>query len=177
VSWTQTLFDVIDTRSFSNLWFWIVLAVAWSSASQWVLGVPYDMVTRARRHGGVAEEELEDLVRVNVLRILRLVDGSGLLLLGLVSFVLTALAILGFGYRVEFAQALFLLALPLSGVGALSVRTAQQIRSAEPQGAALHRALSRHRHLVQVTGMVSIFVTALWGMSQTLGRPFPFNGF
>ncbi|MEM9756043.1 MAG: component of SufBCD complex, partial [Pseudomonadota bacterium] len=32
--------DVIDLRSFSNLWYWIVLAVFWSSASHWGLGVP-----------------------------------------------------------------------------------------------------------------------------------------
>ena len=47
---TQTLFDVIDFRSFSNLWFWIMLAVAWSTASHWVLGIPFDMVLRARQH-------------------------------------------------------------------------------------------------------------------------------
>ena len=52
MDFTQTLLDVIDFRSFSNLWFWIVLAVAWSTASHWVLGIPFDMVMRARRHGG-----------------------------------------------------------------------------------------------------------------------------
>ncbi len=53
-------------RSFSNLWYWIALAVTWSTASHWVLGVPFDMVLRARRHGGDAERDLEDMVRVNV---------------------------------------------------------------------------------------------------------------
>ena len=43
---------------------WIVLAVAWSSASHWVLGVPFDMVMRARRQGGQAAADLEDLARI-----------------------------------------------------------------------------------------------------------------
>ncbi len=43
------IFDLIDMRSFSNLWYWIALAVTWSSTSHWVLGVPFDMVLRARR--------------------------------------------------------------------------------------------------------------------------------
>ena len=38
--------EVIDLRSFSNLWFWIALAVMWSTVSHWVMGVPWDMVQR-----------------------------------------------------------------------------------------------------------------------------------
>ena len=64
---TDTILDVIDPRSFSSLWYWIVLAVAWSSASHWVLGVPFDVVTRARRHGGQAALDLDDLAGVTAL--------------------------------------------------------------------------------------------------------------
>ena len=63
MDWYQTLFEMIDMRSFSNLWFWIALAVMWSTASHWVLGVPFDMVLRARRHGEEAQADLEDMVR------------------------------------------------------------------------------------------------------------------
>ncbi|MGJ8597444.1 MAG: hypothetical protein ACSHW3_16395, partial [Sulfitobacter sp.] len=65
LDWYQTLFELIDMRSFSNLWFWIVLAVVWSTTSHYGLGVPYDMVLRAKRHGGQTEIDLEDLVRIN----------------------------------------------------------------------------------------------------------------
>ena len=155
-------------RSFSNLWFWIALAVVWSSASHWVLGVPYDMVSRARRQGGQAATDLEDLVRVNVNRLLFIGNISGLWVLGIACFLLSALAILGFIYRVEFAQALFLLGFPMSIVGALNFQTARRIYEGAGQGEALWRALGRHRTVVQVIGMVSIFVTALWGMYQNL---------
>ena len=57
-------FEVIDIRSFSNLWFWMVLAVMWSSASHRVIGIPYDMIQNAKRHGGQAERDLEALMQI-----------------------------------------------------------------------------------------------------------------
>lgn len=160
----DTIFEVIDMRSFSNLWFWIALAVVWSTASHWVLGVPWDLVTRAKRRGGEAAEDVEDLCRVYVRRILHVAEVSGLVMIVLVTFVLTSLLVLGFGYDVEFAQALFLLAMPMSLVGLLSIRSARIIRAEEPQGEALYRRLQIHRMSVQFIGMASIFITTMWGM-------------
>ena len=48
---TDSLFSTIDLRSFSNLWFWLMLAVAWSNVTHYVMGVPFDMVQRAKRKG------------------------------------------------------------------------------------------------------------------------------
>jgi hypothetical protein len=166
LDWTRLIFDLIDLRSFSNLWYWIALAVTWSSASHWVLGVPYDMVLRARRFGGQSEADLHDIVRVNVSRILFIVDEAGIILMTLLAFVLTSLAILGFYYRSEFCQALLLILFPLSIVALMSVSTARKIRAAGDTGEALHRRLALHRVTVQVLGMISIFVTAFWGMLQ-----------
>ena len=58
MNWYQMLFDLIDMRSFSNLWYWIALGVIWSSASHWVLGVPYDMINRARRDEGAVRSDV-----------------------------------------------------------------------------------------------------------------------
>ncbi len=168
MSFYNTVVELIDLRSFSNLWFWIVLAVVWSSTSHWVLGVPYDMVSRARRHGGQAQADLETITRINVDRLLFIARTSGLWLLGFMFFLLTTLASLGFYYKVEFAQAVFLLALPLSGVGGLSFATARRIAGGEDAGDALDRRLHRHRLMTQVIGMVAIFVTAMWGMYQNI---------
>ena len=49
LDWYDSVFEVIDLRSFSNLWYWIGLAVFWSSVSHWILGVPYDSIMRAKR--------------------------------------------------------------------------------------------------------------------------------
>ena len=116
-------------------------------------------------------------MRINVNRILYIGRISGLILLGFLCFMLTALAVLGFVYDVEFAQALFLIGFPMSLVGALSIRTAGKIELEAPRGDALHKRLIRHRQAVQVIGMISIFVTALWGMWQNLDRSYLFNAF
>jgi hypothetical protein len=168
VDWTNTLFEVIDMRSFSNLWFWISLAVVWSSVSHWVLGVPFDMIQKARKMGGQAEIDLHDMVRINVNRLLYIGQVSGLVLLTFLAFALTSLAILAFAYDVELAQAVFLLAFPLTLVGALSLSTSQVIAREQPEGEALYARLSKHRVITQFIGMISIFVTAMFGMYQNL---------
>ena len=170
MDWYQTVFELIDMRSFSNLWYWIALAVVWSTTSHWVLGVPFDMIVRARREGGQAEIDFHDILRVNVNRLLYIARVSGLWVLALTCFLLSGLAILGFYYWVEFAQAVFLLAFPLCIIGLMSISTA--IRIAEDDEAlnteALFLRLRRHRFWTQVIGMVSIFITSIWGMYQNL---------
>ena len=163
---TQLILDLIDLRSFSNLWYWIALAVTWSTASHWVLGVPYDMVLRARRHGGQSMTDLEDMVRININRLLYISDEAGLILFAIACCIFTMLGMLGFFYAAEFSQALFLLSFPLTFVVALSLRTAHKIRDNADAGEVLCRRLSRHRIGVQLIGMLSILVTAMWGMLQ-----------
>ena len=186
VDWYLTVFEVIDMRSFSNLWYWIGLAVLWSSASHWVLGVPYDLIQRARRSGGQAVEDLQDIVRINCNRILFIADVSGLIVAWTGAMVFTLMAMVGFWYGNQFAQAVFLMLFPMSLVGGLSVWTAKRIAAEGGAGGRdapgipapqLFARLRLHRTLTQVVGMVSIFVTAMWGMAQnmatgTIGGPF-----
>lgn len=167
VDWYKTIFEVIDLRSFSNLWFWIALAVMWSTTSHWVLGVPFDMVVRARKDSETAQD-LHDLVGINIRRLLYVARVSGLWLIGIAAFVFTVLVVLGFYYWMEFAQALFLLLAPLAIVGVLSLTAARHISAAQLEGEDLYRRLSRHRMAVQAIGMISIFITSLWGMWQNM---------
>ncbi|MCX8508712.1 MAG: component of SufBCD complex [Rhodobacteraceae bacterium] len=163
---TRLLFDLIDFRSFSNLWYWIALAVTWSTASHWVLGVPFDMVMRARRVGGAAMADLEDITRVNITRILLITHEAGLILTAVGFCLLTMMALLGFVYRIEFCQATFLIAFPMTIVGFLTVAAAHRINADQLAGEDLCRRLNRHRILIQAIGVVAITVTAMWGMLQ-----------
>jgi len=56
------------------------------------------------------------------------------------------------------------LVFPMSLVGLLNVSTARRFQLEQSTGSALHKLLNRHRMFTQFIGMVSIFVTALWGM-------------
>ncbi len=164
MDWYQTVFELIDMRSFSNLWYWIVLAVLWSSASHYVLGVPYDMVLRAKRQGGDTLADVETLTRLNANRYLLIGRISGLWLLAFASFMVTGLGILGFYYGIEFSQAVFLLLAPMSFVGLLTLSAARLIRDQDLSGDDLLRRLTRHRLHVQITGIFAIFITAMYGM-------------
>lgn len=164
----HSLFDVIDLRSFSNIWYWIVLAVLWSTAGQWVLGVPYAMVVAARRSGGEAMADLEVMARIQIARYTDTAQSVGLWLVACVVFLLTVLAVTGFGYGAQFAQALFLLGFPYFFVVLLNHAAARRLRDEQPDGDTLCRSLSRCRGRGQVIGFVAIFSTALWGMYQNL---------
>jgi hypothetical protein len=93
---------------------------------------------------------------------------SGVWLLGLVTFFLTVLATLAIWYDIEFAQAVVLIAAPMTLVGWMGLRLAQRLAREEPRGEALFKPLMRHRFWTQVVGMISIFVTAMFGMYQNL---------
>ncbi len=161
------IFELIDLRSFSNLWYWIALAVLWSSASHWVLGVPFDMVGRAAKHGGEAAQDLQDAVRIQVNRLIYISDVSGFILTAFAFFAVTTLLMLGFLYHVEFAQAVVLMLLPMYIVGFINLRTARALR-APHDDEALRKRLTHTRIMIQLVGVASIFVTALWGMYQNL---------
>lgn len=157
-----TAFELIDLRSFSNLWFWIMLAVFWSTASHYVLGVPYDMVARAAKHEGQAEQDLRDLVRINANRLTYIAEEAGLWLVVFASFLVTGLIMTGFVYGVEFCQALSLIIVPMLIVFALSIYNARRAQGLG--GDALRQVLRRHRLAVQLIGMLSILVSSMWGM-------------
>ena len=164
----DTALEVIDLRSFSNLWYWIALAVLWSSVSHWVLGVPHDMIQRARREGGQAQADVEDLVRININRLLHVIDTGALAVVTVSFFWLSCLLILGFYYGVEFAQAIAFLVAPMLLVVWFSGRASRRIVAEAASGEELHRRLNIHRRVIQVIGMLSIAVTGLYGTWQNL---------
>ncbi|MCX8226656.1 MAG: component of SufBCD complex, partial [Sulfitobacter sp.] len=108
------------------------------------------------------------MVRINVNRLLYITQVSGMWILGFTCFFLTMLFTLAVFYNFEFAQAVLLLAFPLCLVAVLSVSTAQQIHEESATGDLLYRRLARHRLYTQIIGIVSIFVTSIWGMYQNL---------
>jgi hypothetical protein len=168
VQWYELILVLIDMRSFSSLWYWIGLVVLWSLVSHWVIGVPYDMISRARRHGGEATDDLAILARINAGRLLHFSRSAGAWVIGFVCFSMTILGLLASTYDVEFAQAVLLMLAPMVLVGYLSLRTALVVEAETPTGSALISRLLRHRLVVQLIGMVSIIVTAMVGMYQNL---------
>ncbi len=153
---------LIDFRSFSNLWYWIALAVMWSTLSHWVFGVPYDLIGRARRGQDIAMQHVKLLSHVQAHRVLYIMERGGPWIVGSTAFLLTILVISGFLYAVEFCQALFLVSFPLTIVSTISLAGARKIERLN--GKELLTYLTWHRFKIQIVGMVSIFITGMWGM-------------
>lgn len=168
MDWYKTIFEVIDLRSFSNLWFWLALAVLWSTVSHFVIGVPHDLIRRAEREGGTAMTDVEALAHIYTRRLLFIVRTGGIILLAFVCFLVTGLVLLAVAYDVEFAQAVLCMVLPMLVVSALTLRTCLMIEAGDLRGEELTRCLRRHRITVQTVGMFALFFTGMFGMYQNL---------
>lgn len=166
----EDIFNLINMRSFSSLWFWIVVAVYWSAATRTVLGAPHDMILRARKGDAESVEDMHALVGVYVRRKLRFTRQAGHWAVGFYAAMMTVILILAVRYRLELAQALLLLFVPMMFVRLLSLRLAFKIERMNLEARALSRALLTHRFWVQLIGIVSIFVTAVWGMMFVMSR-------
>ncbi len=172
----MTLIDIItgliDFRTFSNIWYWLAVMVTWAVATHWVIGVPFDMVVRARRQGGQAAQDLDILVAINLRRLLTLSGTPAVILVGIGAFVVTAAAMLGFVYGLELAQGLFCLVFPLVFVAVLTWRSCQRLALDQQTGPALIRALVRLRFWIQLIAITALFCTALLGIYVMLSQRF-----
>ncbi len=171
MNWNDAIFQVIDLRTFSSIWFWLAVAVTWSTVSHWILGVPFDMIYRAKRYGGEAADDLEALLAINVRRLEQITDIAGLWIMGFAAFVLSSVAAMGFYYGLELAQGAFCMMLPLTLVGIMNLRASRRYGVKQPSGEVVARELIRLRFWIQVIAMISIFFTAMYGMYYNLTIP------
>jgi hypothetical protein len=165
--WTDQIFELIGLRSFSSIWFWFVLAGLWSLATHSVLSVPHDIIAKANK-SETTMAHFQTLTDLAVARRLTAMSEGGAILIGVGCFCLTVLALLGFGYGLELAQAVFLLVAPLVLVWVLGVLLARKITSQALLGQARQKVMLRHRRLKQLIATLAIFVTAMWGMYQNM---------
>jgi len=154
--------ETIDLRSFSNLWFWIALAVLWSTASHWVIGVPFDMVRRAAKGHEQSLIDMQALATIHARRLLFIANETGLITTAFTFFAVTSLSLMGFLYDIEFAQAILLLFLPMSMVGYVTLLSARKVEGLDAED--LGNLLFKTRRTIQFIGVISIFVTSMWGM-------------
>lgn len=187
------LLTFLDSRSFSSIWFWLVLAAVWTLAGRNVLGVPHDVVRRARqgkgRDGGASSDAPEVLALLDWLSLTlprwRINPAEAVSLIVVVSFGLSSLLLLGFGYGLEMAQALFLLAGPLAGVTLLNLFLARRLRvilakaqsgqiAAESAAHQAARLMRRHRLVVMAVSIAAVVLCAFWGTLWLALHPFGF---
>ncbi|WP_411646377.1 component of SufBCD complex [Loktanella agnita] len=169
--WNNAVFHVIDLRTFSNIWYWLAVGVTWSVLSHWIIGVPFDMIYRARKEGGAAAHDLDQLVAINVRRLMQLSHIAGLWLSAFVAFILSSIAMMAFYYGSELAQGILLLMLPVTIVAVMNLRKSHQYELKQPTGKVLIKELLHLRLIIQSIGVVAIFFTAMYGMYFNLSVP------
>lgn len=162
----------IDHRSFSSLWYWIVIALLWMGLTRSALGVPYDLLARARRLGGQTQLDVEALARIHAERYIYYWSRGKTFQVAVLGFVVSGLLVLAIGFHFEFAQAVLFILLPLAMVAASSLRGAMRILTDCGQGDALHQLMWRHRLFVQLIGFVFIFLTAIFGLIHNVTAGF-----
>ncbi len=172
------LFSILDARSFASPWFWLVMLTVWTLAGRGVLGVPNDVLAdagRALRDKDNAEltgaHSLLDWLSLQLPR-WRVDNAAGATMAALGAFGLTTLALLGFRYQLEMAQALTLLAVPQALLLILKLRLARQldwVMEAAELGqpvtiAAIEamRRINRYRLQHTVISLLSVTATAFW---------------
>lgn len=177
----------LNSRSFGTIWFWLALLGMWSAAGRNVLGVPVEVLTRARRAqaadepGHAAVITLLDWLSLTLPR-WHLEAREGALFLAVTAFLMTSLAIMGFGYGLEMAQALTLLLLPFAVLFWLRVGLARRLalllrdepgdpRPVPEIGSEAVRLMVRHRRIFTALSIFAVSATALWGALWALMHP------
>lgn len=164
----DSFLDLITLRSFSNIWYWLMVTVYWGHVMQAPLGVPAEYLRAARAGDRVAAADLSTLAVIGARRRLGDEARSPAWRVALWAFLLTALGSLSLGYGIEIAQAVFLIAAPAGLVAWFTDHAARRIlTSADPTGEA-GPILGQLKLRLQILGIVAVFVTALWGSYHTL---------
>lgn len=172
------ILSILDARSFASPWFWLLLVWVWTLAGRGVLGVPNDVLAAAgrslRRPEGADPEHAHLLLDWLSLQLPRwqLASWMGAALAGAGAFVLSSLAVLGFRYQFEMAQALTLLAAPFALLMVMKLRLARQLEwvvqaaryGQPPREAAIEgmRRINRYRLQHTIVSLLSVTITAFW---------------
>lgn len=163
------LLRIIASAGFDSLWYWVLHVVVWTLACYRTLGVPHDMLLRARRDPTVAER-VELLAGLSAERIAGIHDVAGVPLAAAAGFVLATLAALGFLTGLEGAQAAFMLLAPLAAIIYSKLRLALFLRGrARPPWLVV--MLSRRRFWHQTIAVAAMLATAALAWSLHPPRP------
>jgi hypothetical protein len=150
---------------FQSIWYWVLHVVVWTLACYRTLGVPHDMLLRARRVPEIAAR-VDVLAQLTAERIAGIHDSAGVAIAAGAGFVLAALAALGFLTGLEVAQAAFVLLLPLAAIGYSKMRLALYLRRSRVVGPRLVLLLVRRRfwhQLIAVLAMLGALAVA-WSL-------------
>ncbi len=164
------MFQSLAAAGFQSIWYWVLHVVVWTLACSRTLGVPHDMLIRARRMPDVADR-VDILAQVSAERIGGIHDSAGVPIAAATGFLLATLAALGFATGIESAQAILAILLPLAAIGYSKLRLALYLRRRRVIGPRLVLLLSRRRVWHQVISVLAML--AALSIAWRLHPPLP----
>ena len=189
---TAGLIAALDTRSFSSVWYWLMLTVTWTWVGRGALGIPSDLVRAVHRRAvedAVETPAPDSLLLLDWVSLVtprwQLGDRDGTVLTAATAFLVSALAWIGFAYGRELAQAMVLLVAPLLALVVLRIRLSTRLRatlaevethrlSADLAAADMARQITRHMRLTMALSMAAVGAAALWGTAWLATHPLGF---
>lgn len=169
---TQEIFlELFQTKSFDDVWYWLLLAVSWSLTTYWSMGVGNHDARKAQEKGGRYLSNFETLVGIYCERVEEGVARYGSSVILVISFVLASLATLGFWFWILFAQALFILLFPLCLTTLVSILFAGRQRREPVEGKDLLKRYRKLRLAKQAIGVFAITTASFWGAIVTFRVP------
>ncbi|MFC0199128.1 hypothetical protein [Paracoccus rhizosphaerae] len=183
----DSLIGLLDSRSFMTIWYWLTLIGMWSATGRSVLGVPSEVLARAR--AARAKGDIDGPAVIALLDWLSLVlprwqlgPREGVVFLGVTSFLMSSMTVLGFVFWLELAQALVLLLFPFWLLFWMRTRLARRLMpviegaqddrlSLAEAGAECARKMAWHRTLVTMLSIAAVAVTVLWGTLWAIMHP------
>lgn len=172
----SVLRELMVLESIWTIWFWIAHAVAWSMASHFAMGVPWDMVLQANREkdeDGPWSRAADGMIRAQVFRFTEIGQRFGTGLVGVTAFVLAAAGTLAVQAELEFARAALTFLVPLTAIYALSFRTATRMKVQALAGRPLRDEVRKQRFWNQFIGVLAIAGAAATGVWQFLSNLTP----
>lgn len=149
------LVPLFAAASFQSLWYWILHAVIWGLVCYRTLGVPFDMLHRARGDTVVAGR-VDLLAQMTAERVGGVEQRFGVPMAAALGFALAVLFVFGFLVGREPAQAGFVLLLPLGIIGLSEGRLAAVVRRQGLAGPELVLALARRQAWHQVIAVAAV---------------------
>lgn len=167
----EILDDLMNFSSFWTLWFWIAHVIAWSMASHFTLGVPFDIVQEADREAGEDGpwvHAAEAMIHAQAFRFASYGRRFGPLMTGVSAFIISVCITLSILADLELARALLTFFVPLTLVYIVTMRFARRVEADGLTGAALRKKLRMQRLVNQLIGLLAIAMAVMFAIYQAV---------
>lgn len=164
----EILIRIISFQTFSSIWYWLAICVIWVMVCYRTIGVPLDMIHRARRHGGQAAADLEAAIAINLRRLNMFSQLERVVYVSVAAFVVSAIVVSAVYYDLEFAKGLIIIVFSLLISFSVNIYGAMRLATQPRHGSSLVTYLLNIRLLLQFIGATTVFVTFVFGMKFNL---------